>query len=297
MKPVSFITAKSIAFDYIPESSLEADPMTSIYEQMEVQQLIIEGVLELESITEDSEEYLEEGANFQYFKAYRSGLKKYKKANKYAKKLLRAKQFNQARKSINDMVSACDDMEKAIRETESSALSTVIGTFVIGTATIVSLYLPMFNLIYGRADEIVDNSMRNSFITMTATKADGSNVVASISVEQLLNLPVSKALSKFLKVTMKGTQVFNIVKEVIHVIKSIKMIHQNLKNGEKTIDALNLYRNEILLSVQKIRKNIDKFKKLVDKKEQKANKKTERANNKDDDNEDELGPDPDFDFA
>ena len=61
----------------------------------------------------------------------------------------------------------------------------------------------------------------------------------------------------------KGAQIINYVKNIINLINQIKKMIDNINNGDDTPQALNMWRNQLLIFIDDMIKNVEKVKKSI----------------------------------
>lgn len=228
-----------------PVSPYEEETELTLEEFIQFQKGIIDTFM-IVSEAEELEEYLSEGANIEYTKVFRVGRKKFKAANRLAKKAIKKKDYSEAKKHIKEMKSACDDMEKGIRSVKSNITNAIIGFFAMGLLNALQNMLPLAVMLAGGAisSASIDSAFRGS---------DTSNLIKGLvggSVVQVAGI------------------VYTWVNSVIIIIKDLNVILDNIRKKEATEDILNLYRNRLLVIVKDMKGKVNKLTGMVELKEE-----------------------------
>lgn len=171
-----------------------------------------------------------EGANLDYLKTYRAASKQFKEDSKEFKKLLRVKNYSEAKEVLNKMKQDIKEAKEEVKKIDSSTAETIIGFFINDAISICMYFIG--GLIAGEVQVSIANIMAGEVV-------------------QCVNIP--------------GTYKLNaIVATIITTIKQLIAI----KNAKNESDK-NIFRKSILDSFDKIDASIDKLYKALDKAEKK----------------------------
>ena len=189
--------------------------------------------------------YVEEGANYDYFKAYRAARKTISASKKAMKKCLKEKDYKGAKKEVNNMEKALDLMEKEIRGTDSEVSNAVIG-FILYTYTLIARNLiPFYGALFG--------------VSLTAAGAG------------LASAGKTAIAKKFLAIGAPVNYISGIVANVMRIIELIKDISTSFEEAKrkdsKGENVFNLFRTRLLSVNKDLRKELDKLRDAIDKKE------------------------------
>lgn len=189
----------------------------------------------------DIEEVLEEGANIDMSKKFIEFAKTYRSDVKDAKAAIKKKDSSEAKKKLKKISKDLDDIEKFIRSTESDAGSVLFGIIAQWIIIMVKM-LPLLGLgfITGKAAGVLRNQAAN--IPVGTAKS----ALAGIAITSLI--PVRAG--------------FDIVAWYIgakEIVQDVVTIVDNFKAKERTEDAINPFRANLLSTIKKMRKQIDKL--------------------------------------
>ena len=194
------------------------------------------------SLMIEDTDFVNEGANIEYTKAFKEGVIEFKKAVSACKKANKAGDKTEAKAQIKKMKSAVDKMEKTIKSTDSTVGSAIFGYFANNLVVCIQMLIPSIGAFFGQ----------------TITGAGLKSLITSGGTGSVVKTVLGGALS-----TVSGIVAF--VKSVIIIVKTIIQFVDDIKAGEKTENIINLYRNKLLQFIKDFRKQIDKMEQLVNK--------------------------------
>lgn len=231
---------------YLSENAVERFSLSED-QFIDLQDRIIQCMNEADeySLMMEDADFVNEGANIEYTKAFKEGVTEFKKAVSACKKANKAGDKTEAKAQIKKMKSAVDKMEKTIKSTDSTVGSAVFGYFANSLVICVQMLIPSIGAFFGQT--ITASGLKTLITTGT------SGGVGSIAKTFL-----GSALSSF-------SGVLGFVKSIIILVKTIIQFIDDIKAGEKTENIINLYRNKLLQFVKDFRKKIDKMEQLVNK--------------------------------
>ena len=244
-------------------NSLE-ESTVSIYDLAD----ILESMTILENDDIMNEEYLEEGANIEYTKAFSKNSKLYKQSAKAAKKYIKEKKYKDAKSELSKMKKACNDIEKIIKETDSTVGSAVFGFFANELVILAKSIIPISLTTIG-------GGINTAFTMKKLKELSKAAEAASKGLEFTVNTSIkfSDIFIPSLGVTFTwaGT-VLNLVNSIILIVKDICQIIKGIKENDKAENIANLYRGKLLIAVKDMRKKIDDLDKVIDKAEKEDKK-------------------------
>lgn len=194
------------------------------------------------SLMMEDADFVNEGANIEYTKAFKEGVTEFKKAVSACKKANKAGDKTEAKAQIKKMKSAVDKMEKTIKSTDSTVGSAVFGYFANSLVICVQMLIPSIGFFFGQ----------------TITGAGLKSLITSGGTGSIVKSVLGATLS-----TVSGIVAF--IKSIIILVKTIIQFIDDIKAGEKTENVINLYRNKLLQFIKDFRKKIDKMEQLVNK--------------------------------
>ena len=228
---------------YLSEAAIERFSLSED-QFVDLQYRIIQCMNEADeySLMMEDTDFVNEGANIEYTKAFKEGVTEFKKAVSACKKANKAGDKAEAKAQIKKMKSAVDKMEKTIKSTDSTVGSAVFGFFANHLVGCVQLLIPSIGAFFGQ----------------TITRAGLKSVITSGGTGSIAKAVLGSALN-----TVSGFVA--LIKSIIILVKTIIQFIDDIKAGEKAENVFNLYRNKLLQFVKDFRKKIDKMEQLVNK--------------------------------
>ena len=193
-----------------------------------------EAGLLLEFFDED-DGIITEGENIDTLNVFKQCKKEYKSNIKKAKSLLKAGNKDEAKKVLNEAEKNIKKAQSNIKSIKDDSLtSSVLGSLFAGWLDICYSSVTQFSLIGYMAGASV--ASLSTFIKIPTSIVAGSIVLANVS---------SVILS---------------IKNIILMIKQITRIIKDIEDGDDTAQALNMWRNRLLVFTDDMNKNIKKLK-------------------------------------
>ena len=210
-------------------------------------------------------EVLTEGANIDNFKTSISMKKEYVNLCKEYKKQVKDAKFTEAKKTVKDMKKLISDTRKEIKSDKGGIGSTILG--LIANSILTSVKCTLITL----PATIAINASTADAVKSLATGEPVNFVIAGIGC---VAFPV-KMITQFILSCKE------IITQLIKIIENISEISASKeKDSELYIDALNLFKNKILIQLDELDKTTDKFDEHIDKVEEKYNEAKKKKEEK-----------------
>lgn len=203
-----------------------------------------------EFISENFDETLEEGANIDMTKAIKTNGRRVVYNLVQAKKNLKAENYSEAKKNVNEAKSELKKMEDKVRDTKSNFGSVLCGTVAGSLVAALRITLPC---------KLITAGLK---IPGKALIKAGSKGAPAVIMKAL------NATNTVAKGLNKANKIYTAIKTLIHIIEKIKQFIENIKDPKaKAGEVFNSYRNELLVLCKDTNKQLDDLYKDIEKKE------------------------------
>jgi hypothetical protein len=220
------------------------DFVTESNEYIDLRDFVLECYEDI-SLDDYEEDTITEGANIDATKEVIDLTKKYKSGCKKAKKFIKDKKYNEAKNELKHLIAYIDSIEACIRSLESTTGSVILGAFAKRLLTLCKSIIPV------------------------GVPTAVSGMYTAKGAKALLNGQNEEAISKALVGTVFGTAA-GIAGWIINIkalIDNIVGIIDGLRDPKtKTMDAINVYKNELIKYTKDLRKSVEALVKNCDKK-------------------------------
>lgn len=277
---VKYVTERDALF----HSSIDEDTELTVQEYMQIQNVIIESMIDMEFVEEEFQEYLEEGANIQYTKKFGALIANYRRLHKEFRKSVKAKDYAAAHGYIREMKKAVKDMESGIKDIDSTVFSTIVSYILNGFVIWFQQLIPSFAICVGNklafpgarnAAGATSKAIKQGFSSMSDIFGNASNMSANDfekavdgamgTMSQQMN-DISNSMPDVGPVRFKvGTivrrvgKIAKFINRIMILISEIKSIIASLREGDRAVNAFNVYRNKLLSFAKELSKWIDRL--------------------------------------
>lgn len=199
-----------------------------------------------------------EGANIEMTKAFKNRMLNIKKLAVAANKYNKSGEFEKCKSTLKDAIKEVDAFEKDIKGMDFTIGSAIFGFFVNGFISDIQLLIP--NMVAG----FFTNRYKNAQMRQQAdAMSDYFDNIGRFSSED--EMDPSEMFNSFRNVARaadtapgyNAMKVANFVRKAITVVKSIRelySIYKRYKAGDKNREALNTYRNKMLMICDDLKK-------------------------------------------
>ena len=196
-------------------------------------------------------ELLEEGANIEITKKAQEFYKEYKKHIKAAKAALKNKDSNIAKSQISQAKKKLTNFKKEIKNMDSTAGSAIFGFF----ASSIILMARDTIFIFG------DFGLAAGFGYLTLKEL--GKILTDIFALFSRKPETNPVLLYLFSIGLDASLIAGFIYNIYQLVLSIKKIKESLRNGDKSGDAFNLYRIEMLKTCDKFEQQLTMYKKRI----------------------------------
>lgn len=223
----------------------------------------------------DEETYImvSEGANIEMTKAFKARMKEFKVGISSYTKALKAKDYSAAKTALGKANEAVVSLESDIKGLDFTVGSAIFGLFADSFVNSIQMLIPnivsslvskkYMDVSFANMEDITDRMMDmdldyesvNGVFKGMMTAASGAG-----------NAEVKKAYTK-----LQIVSVFNWIISLVKSIREIRGIYKRYKAGDSSKEALNMYRNKMLMICSDLKKLVSALEKSLNKKMDGAN--------------------------
>lgn len=214
--------------------------------------------------TEESYILVSEGANIEMTKAAKSKMKEFTAALKAYRKALKSEDYDAAKSHLDNANKSIVDLEKEIKDLDFTVGSAIFGFFANSFISSLQMLIPniittVFFVSGVKKSFKVSNELSDYLYDIDFD--DPENAIAGFAkyVNAVSSNPeVKKSEIKY--------QISNIINSIISLVKSfreIKSVVKRYKEGDVSKEALNLYRNKMLMICSDLKKLVSALQKSL----------------------------------
>jgi hypothetical protein len=230
-----------------------------------------------------------EGANIDIWESFNTHKKAYRKALSSAHLHMRKKEWVEASQFLSTAKKEIDECKKEVKSTESDVSSVAFGFLLNSTLSMIMDIIPGMTYIIGVSqDSVIGSEIRKSI----ALPAVGSKTVSKISkvsktlikndiktAKQIISaknkcdklISYSKGIKAFSYTTKILYAVSHIIDDIYGIVKAFR---EDEKNERLSIDKMNVYKNNIIKTLNNFSDIIEKESKAVKEKQKKESRKS-----------------------
>ena len=232
---------------------------------------------------------ISEGANIDIWGSFNSHKKAYRKALASAHLHMRKKEWTEASQYLSTAKREIDDCKKEVKATESDVGSAAFGFLLNSTLSMIMDIIPGMTYLIGVSqDSVIGSEIRKSI----ALPAVGSKAVSKVSkVSKTLIKNDIKAAQQIISAknkcdmlikASKGIKAFSYTTRVLYAVSHIiddiygivKAFREDEKNERLSVDKMNVYKNNIIKTLDNFSDVVEKESKAVKEKQKEESRKS-----------------------